>query len=122
MAKVTVLVHSEADFIVGYDFMGGFEVALLEAYTFDVPAGAYMDVIEGWTLVNKFIAEGFEVVFTVAKFPATISFGVLDGGSFVVASVLTISALVSVINVAAGTMRRCGSGWKVGGRIEIVAL
>ena len=31
-----------------------------------------MDVIKGWTLVYKFVAEG-------AKFPATIYFGVLDG-------------------------------------------
>ena len=82
--------------------MGGFEVELLEAYAFDVPAGAYVDVIEGWTLVYKFVAEGFTVDFTVTKFPATISFGVLDRGYFVVASALIITALVSVIDASAG--------------------
>ena len=61
-----------------------------------------MDVIERWARVHKFVDEGFAVVFTVAKFLATISLGVLDGGYFVVASVLTITALVSVINAAAG--------------------
>ena len=82
--------------------MGGFEFSLLEAYAFDVPAGAYVDVIEGWTLLYKFVAEGFAVVFTVAKFPENIYFGVMDRGSFVVASVLTITSLVSVINAAVG--------------------
>ena len=67
-----------------------------------MPTGAYVDIIEGLTLVYKFVAEGFAVVFTVAKFPENISFGVLDGGSFVAASVLTITALVSVIYEAAG--------------------
>ena len=61
-----------------------------------------MDIIEGLTLVYKFVAEGFAVVFTVAKFPENISFGVLDGGSFVVASVLTITDLISVIDAATG--------------------
>ena len=61
-----------------------------------------MDVIEGWTLLYKFVAEGFAVVFTVAKFPENIYFGVMDRGSFVVASVLTITSLVSVINAAVG--------------------
>ena len=50
-----------------------------------------------WTLLRD-----IAVVFTVAKFPASISFTVLGGGSFVVASVLTITTLVSVIDAAAG--------------------
>ena len=72
-----------------------------------------MDIIEVLTLVYKFVAEGFAVFFTVAKFPATIYLGVLDKGYFVVASILTITVLV---------FRRCGSRWKVGGRSENFAL
>ena len=40
LANAAVLVHYAADFIVVDAFMGGFEVELLEAYAFDVPAGA----------------------------------------------------------------------------------
>ena len=61
-----------------------------------------MDVIEGWTLVYKFVSEGFAVVFTIAKFTVTISFGILDRDSFVVASILTITTLVSINYAAAG--------------------
>ena len=59
-----------------------FEIALFEAYTFDVPSRTEMATVERWTFVNMFVTENFPVILAIAKLPTRVAFLVLDWSAF----------------------------------------
>ena len=95
-AYFAVFFHSFTSFVVGYYFVWCIEIALFEAYTFDVPYRTEMATVERWKFVNMFVTENFPVILSIAKLPTRVAFWVLDWSAFGVA-VASVSYWVAFV-------------------------